>query len=156
MVQKLTRHVRLLLLATLLLAPAAWALAPVGKFNVGGATVVDVQTGLEWQKDVSATKMTWAVASATCADLSLGGKDDWRLPEVQELLSLVDFTVTGLNPYIDATAFGGTPWGMYWTATPPPVFQGGTQRFFVSFGSNSGPAWGPTPPDGTLYVRCVR
>jgi len=147
----------LTLLAVLLLGSVAWATAPSGKFNTTAETVVDVHTQLTWQRTVGATKLTWAQAAALCDGLDLAGKDDWRLPHLQELYSLVDFNVAGVNPYIDATAFPDTPFGAFWSATPPPPFAASNNRFFVSFGGNYGPNHGLTPMDSPVaFVRCVR
>lgn len=49
----------------------------------------DPQTGLEWQYR-SPGKMTWHDALEYARSLRLGGKDDWRLPFVSELESLLD------------------------------------------------------------------
>ncbi|MBF0237055.1 MAG: DUF1566 domain-containing protein, partial [SAR324 cluster bacterium] len=47
-------------------------------------TVVDRQTGLEWQK-TDEGKKTWNAAVSYCEGLRLGGYEDWRLPAVKEL-----------------------------------------------------------------------
>ena len=58
----------------------------------GAGTVTDNLTGFMWAKDANAAGLkTWDGALAYCNDLILGGHDDWRLPTVKELLSLVDF-----------------------------------------------------------------
>jgi len=55
-------------------------------------TVTDNLTGLMWAKDANAAGLeTWDGALTYCNDLILGGHDDWRLPNVKELLSLTDF-----------------------------------------------------------------
>jgi len=51
----------------------------------------DPETGLEWQCE-SPGKMTWYEAQEYAASLSLDGKDDWRLPTLAELESLLDRT----------------------------------------------------------------
>jgi uncharacterized protein DUF1566 len=51
-----------------------------------------LRTGLMWAKDADATRpQDWEDALAYCNALILGGHDDWRLPNVKELLSLTDF-----------------------------------------------------------------
>jgi len=49
---------------------------------------VDAATGLGWQKRVSDT-MTWADGIAYCDALALDGRDDWHLPTISELRSIV-------------------------------------------------------------------
>ena len=69
--------------------------------------------------------ISWKSSLAHCEGLTWGGKDDWRLPNVKELRSLVD---TGKrSPAIDATMFPNTPYygagmtsqnaGQYWSST---------------------------------------
>jgi Protein of unknown function (DUF1566) len=77
-------------------------------YAVGSTTVTDNWTGLDWQQPV--TTMTYDFAGATqyCADLSLDGHDDWRLPSPWELLTLADFKRQEY-PAVDPTAFADTP-----------------------------------------------
>jgi len=78
--------------------------------------VTDEVTGLEWQGEVG-EKKTFAEAVAGAAGFDLGGYDDWRLPTIKELYSLIDFEGTDPSgcetlegcaavPYIDTAAFG--------------------------------------------------
>jgi len=68
---------------------------------------------LEWSPTLGDSKrMTYAEAEKACAALGEG----WRLPTVQELLALVDYT--RCDPAIDIERFPDTKSGAYWTATP--------------------------------------
>jgi hypothetical protein len=49
----------------------------------------DPKTGLEWQY-VYAGEMSWSEAIEYAKSLSLNGKDDWRIPTVLELDTLLD------------------------------------------------------------------
>jgi formylglycine-generating enzyme required for sulfatase activity len=49
----------------------------------------DPKAGLEWQVE-SPGKMTWYEAQEYAESLSLDGKNDWRLPTLAELESLLD------------------------------------------------------------------
>jgi formylglycine-generating enzyme required for sulfatase activity len=51
----------------------------------------DPKTGLEWQCQ-SPGEMTWHKAQNYARSLSLDGKNDWRLPSLVELESLLDRT----------------------------------------------------------------
>ncbi|WP_432735289.1 DUF1566 domain-containing protein [Maridesulfovibrio sp. FT414] len=55
-------------------------------------TVEDKATGLIWQQADSGKKLNWEEALAYCENLSLAGRSDWRLPNVKELQSIVDYT----------------------------------------------------------------
>ncbi|MDA3815217.1 MAG: DUF1566 domain-containing protein [Patescibacteria group bacterium] len=64
----------------------------------GNGTVTDKNTGLMWMKQnfVSESKTVFGAygldgATEACANLELEGHDDWRLPNIKELASLVDF-----------------------------------------------------------------
>jgi hypothetical protein len=49
----------------------------------------DPKTGLEWQRH-SPGEMTWYEAQEYARSLSLGGRNDWRLPTAAELETLLD------------------------------------------------------------------
>jgi len=60
--------------------------------------------------------------------IGLCGFDNWRLPKITELMSIVDFSgpVPGINntvPLIDENFFPNTNTAFYWTATPAAVFH---------------------------------
>ena len=57
--------------------------------TVNAATWVDPQTDLEWQIE-SPGWMSWHEAQAYVLKLSMNDKDDWRIPTVSELESLLD------------------------------------------------------------------
>jgi len=59
--------------------------------NEDGKTVTDRSTGLVWQKEKADAAKSWQGALAYCQDLFLAEIDDWRLPNVNELLSLIDY-----------------------------------------------------------------
>lgn len=79
-------------------------------------TVTDTATGLMWQKATQAgPPKSWESAIADCESLSLANHDDWRLPDRNELLSLVDFS--RYNSSIDPSFFPDTVLSYYWTST---------------------------------------
>ena len=65
--------------------------------------VEDKSTGLMWQDDgkVITRFQTWGGAIWECGTLSLGGYDDWRLPNYNELLSIMDFNRPAGEPLIN-------------------------------------------------------
>ncbi len=76
----------------------------------GDGTVTDVNTGLMWAQDPG-DKLTFDEAVDGAASYDLAGYDDWRLPTVKELYSLIAFSgVVGTieddsAPYIDTDYF---------------------------------------------------
>jgi len=59
----------------------------------GNGTVTDNLTGFMWTKDAQEIKGTkkWNDALTLCNNFNFAGYTDWRLPNVRELLSLIDF-----------------------------------------------------------------
>ncbi|RJO68997.1 MAG: DUF1566 domain-containing protein [Myxococcales bacterium] len=57
--------------------------------------VVDAVTNLMWQRSYGYGK-NWGNALKYCEQLELGGYDDWRVPNVNELASLVDYAISNL------------------------------------------------------------
>ncbi len=84
--------------------------------NNGDGTVTDLNTGLMWQQtpdtngdgkiDVN-DKMTFETALNGASSFTLVGYNDWRLPTIKELYSLMNFNgATGTIPYLDTNYFG--------------------------------------------------
>ena len=82
--------------------------------------MIDKVTGLTWQRSFTPGQtLTDGQALATAANLANGGaglcgKKDWRIPTVNELLSLMDFSLTGVTS-INADAFDVMT-GAYWSS----------------------------------------
>jgi hypothetical protein len=60
----------------------------------GDAVVEDSLTGLMWAKDF-AEDLTWTEALEYCDNLEYASSDDWRLPNIHELNSLVSQNTVG-------------------------------------------------------------
>ncbi|ETR68273.1 MAG: fimh-like protein [Candidatus Magnetoglobus multicellularis str. Araruama] len=69
----------------------------------GNGTITDKSTCLIWQKNASNKTMAWNQALSYCENLRLSGKSDWRLPNLEELRSIVDYSK--YNPAIDEAIF---------------------------------------------------
>ena len=83
--------------------------------------ITDSITGLVWQDNETVEK-SWVEAISYCEALTLGGNDDWRLPNKKELLSIVDYTTThpALSSAFQNTNSGdGSFWPSYayWSST---------------------------------------
>jgi hypothetical protein len=89
-------------------------------YDTNAADVVtDNLTHLLWQKAVGDTALTFAEAEQACADLTLGGRSDWRLPSRIELVSLVDFTGLRVGN-VDDVAFPDAPAAPIWSCSSGP------------------------------------
>jgi PKD repeat protein len=87
-----------------------------GRFiDNGDGTVTDTATGLMWQQ-FSGMERSWKAALSYCENFRLAGYADWRLPNKNELQSLVDYSK--YSPAIDTLFFPDTQSDKaYWTST---------------------------------------
>lgn len=65
--------------------------------------VLDNNTGLMWQQSVPGKSYTWANAKTYCSNLEYAGYSDWRVPDPQELLTIVDNST--FDPAVSTTNF---------------------------------------------------
>jgi hypothetical protein len=88
----------------------------------GDGTVTDHATGLMWVKDpqngpgspFDAT-MDWDDAIDNCLALSYAGHTDWRLPNINELCSIIDFENASMKVWSPLVLADGSYY--YWSAT---------------------------------------
>jgi len=94
----------------------------------GDGTVTDSESGLMWMQATADGNddgtfnavddaMTWQEALYWCENLSLAGYDDWRLPTIKELHSLVDYEEMIDDPVISTAYFPETVSSQYWSST---------------------------------------
>ena len=115
--------------------------------------VEDIHTGLEWQRQDDGVDRDRSSACEYCKDLVLDGHDDWRIPELYELSSIVDYSNS--NPSISTEVFSSRPadyW--YWSGSRGGRDNGNLPWLvhfkygFVNFYYDK--------YNYDLYVRCVR
>jgi hypothetical protein len=58
----------------------------------GDGTITDNATGLMWAQDDNGTGVYWEDALTYAESSTLAGHNDWRLPNVKELQSIVDYS----------------------------------------------------------------
>ena len=122
----------------------------------------DNYTGLSWQRDGAASGLlSWEAAEAYCAALTLGDFEDWRLPSVRELATLVD--EWQVAPSINRTVFPNTRYGArsnnwYWASNAQ---RGGAVAHwglnfddgFTGFNAGASGAWNYWTQG---HAKCVR
>ncbi|MDD4735639.1 MAG: DUF1566 domain-containing protein [Kiritimatiellae bacterium] len=106
---------------------------PDPRFTVQSDTnmVLDNLTGLMWARNGDLPgSSTWNSAIDYCNSLDCGGYDDWRLPNMNELLSLVAYN--RYNPAIPSGhPFNNVSGVKYWSSTTYP--QNTTYAWCVDF-----------------------
>jgi hypothetical protein len=151
---------------------------PAYKDN-GDGTVTDLNTGLMWQK-TPGDKVKYDEAVAAADDFVLAGYDDWRLPTIKELYSLILFSGTDpapesvepAVPFIDTSYFdfeyGDISAGeriidaQYWSSTEyvGTTMNGAATVFGVNFADGRIKGYprdiGPQGQPKTEFVRYVR
>jgi len=124
------------------------------ELSKSGNVVSDSKTGLDWQDISENNSITynWQEAINYCESLTLDTYDDWRLPNINELKTLIDRSK--INPAIKEVVFEYVKSSHYWSST--------------SVVSNENDAWGiyfyfghvvdgeDNTKDDNNYVRCVR
>ncbi len=116
--------------------------------------VFDHVTGLMWQKSGSKKYLTYAEAQTYIKKLNqerFAGYDDWRLPTIPELKSLLEPEESSNGLYIDSIFDKTQRW--CWSADRQSVSGSSSAAWYVSFYSG-GVYW--RAPDDTRYVRAVR
>jgi hypothetical protein len=149
--------------------------APAGRFvDNGDETITDTMTGLMWEKKTSAVgsgtstldvrdvdnTYTWEYAMhdyldrlngrlvANAAEKPFSPYNDWRLPTLQELQTLLEPASPGrINP-----AFGANAAGHYWTSSRR-LLGPSEVPWYISF-ANDIPVYVGQP--FRLHVRAVR
>jgi len=95
--------------------------------NNTDGTITDNATGLMWVQDGTGlgcnngSTLAWAAAITFAEGLDFAGYSDWRLPNVKELQSIVDYGT--YNPAIDSV-FTNTQSDYYWSSTTYAVNTG--------------------------------
>ncbi len=133
--------------------------------NNNDGTITDLGTGLLWSRGDGGTPMTWSNALAWVQSKNASnylGHGDWRMPNVKELQSLVNYSnapdYNGL-PAIDTNYFtctaitneaGQPDWGYYWTSSTHWTYSlnntGAGEADYIAFGRalgwpSSNPKW---------------
>jgi len=85
-------------------------------------TVTDTLTGLMWTQDASLNGFNlWSESLDFCMALDVAGHENWRLPNVKELLSLIDYgNYSPALPVEHPFSSVASGW-CYWTSTTSPL-----------------------------------
>ena len=144
--------------------PPAWSKAlrcdkhacPRFELVLGGAAVLDHETGLVWERSPSLGLLGWHNAMHFCNLLNVGNRLGWHLPTIEQLASLIDTS----SPNYPSGDGGGLPVGhpftgvpafaAFWSATTSAF--GTDQAMSIGFGSPQS----AVKTGGAFNVWCVR
>ncbi|RJQ21248.1 MAG: DUF1566 domain-containing protein [Nitrospiraceae bacterium] len=114
-------------------AGATW---PNPRFTVNGDCVTDNLTGLMRPRNGDLAGMTsWYSAIDYANDLTLCGYSDWRLPNLNELESLVNAEVSNTATWLNTQGFYNVRSSRYWSSTSCAFDTG---RAWVVYMGNGG------------------
>jgi hypothetical protein len=114
----------------------------------GDGTITDNLTGLIWQQEDDNTTRNFENASTYCSDLTIATKSNFRVPTIEELLTLNHYNTT--NPSIDAVFTNTYPYH-YWSNT---TFSNDTLSAHTVNFSNA--ELSILPKNSGIHVRCVQ
>lgn len=116
-------------------------------------TVIDMATMLMWRQETAKDMMTWQSALAYCAGLTIAdtGYDDWRLPNINELQTLKDYSKG--NTATVTAAFPDNLLGSYWSSSTRGDIAESFHKWFLIFGGGSISYSGATTPMYAIAVR---
>lgn len=127
--------------------------------NMDNNAVLDRETGLVWERAPKSTALTFNSANRYCQHLIIGNRYGWRMPQTEELFSLLD--PTQKSNFINAPAalppghpFGTVFGGAHWVkdrAAPP--FNNNAQMLILFVDD---PLINNTDDESLHAVWCVR
>jgi hypothetical protein len=138
------------------------ATGPDSSFAIhSDGTVTDITTGLMWMRcsigqkwdgktcSGTAAKFSWAEGLKAAGSHEFAGRRDWRLPNKNELESVVEGRC--FFPAINGRVFPATPTAFFWSSSPYAALSSGA--WSVDFGSG---AVNASIKSGLNHIRLVR
>ena len=134
-------------------------------YSRDGDIVIDNITGLHWEDNESIEK-PWITqgnydaddynntsgdtATTYCENFTLGGHEDWRLPSIEELETIVNYGED--EPALTKNIFRNYTSSLYWSSTAP-VFDQISYAWYIYFGDGD---TGGSDKSRNNHVRCIR
>lgn len=128
----------------------------------GNGTITDNATSLMWMQDDSGEGMNWESALNYSENHEFAGHSDWRLPNVKELQSIIDYSRSpatsssaAIDPLFNCSQITDegdeTNYPFYWTGTTHANMstQAGGAAAYIAFGEALG--FMEMPPESGTY-----
>jgi hypothetical protein len=134
---------------------------PINRFiENGDGTVTDTVTKLTWKRCSEGLSgelcekgepliYTWQEALKVAAESNFSGKNDWRLPDIKELNSIIERQCT--MPAINEIVFPATPTMSFWASTPYAGNPAYAWNVYFPYGISDG-----NSKSYRFFVRLVR
>jgi len=118
----------------------------------GDGTITDNATGLMWMQNDNGEGLNWEEALNYAENLDYAGYSDWRLPNIKELQSIVDYAHSpetsgsaAIDPLFNISEIsneaGETDYPYFWSSTTHATWvegQEGAGAAYISFGRAMG------------------
>lgn len=97
-------------------AGVAW---PAPRFSVDatGDCLIDNLTRLMWVRSPEINSMTWRQALDLANNLTVCNTSDWRLPNINELESMLNLDAADQAVFLNSEGFSGIQASGYWTSS---------------------------------------
>jgi hypothetical protein len=118
----------------------------------GDGTVTDENTKLMWFQEDDGVTRTQVAAVDYCSSSENYGYTDWRLPSIQELKDITDYSK--INSAIDETVFTNPQNGRYWSSTLHP--NNTSRALYLDFSKGVNNVANNDDVTVLYYSRCVR
>ncbi|MBT0664809.1 DUF1566 domain-containing protein [Geobacter pelophilus] len=134
---------------------------PINRFvNNEDGTISDSATGLIWKRCSEGLSgstcengapeiFTWQEALQSAVNSSFAGKNDWRLPNIKELGSIVERQCS--MPAINEIVFPATPTMSFWSSSPFAENKNFAWNIYFPYGISDG-----NDKNYKFFVRLVR
>ncbi|MCP5064357.1 MAG: DUF1566 domain-containing protein [Ignavibacteriae bacterium] len=130
----------------------------------GNNTITDNATNLMWTQNDNGEGVNWEDALTWVNEKNTSnylGYNDWRLPNVKELQSIVDYSrspattnTAAIDPLFNCTSIidegGSENYPFYWSSTTHENMVNGSNAAYLSFGEALG--WMEMPPNSGSYT----
>ena len=112
--------------------------------GLAGSCITDTLTGLMWESKPSSTTYSWTNAIANVESMNtapsapgynLCGFTDWRLPNINELRSLINYGQASPDAWLNTQGFSNVQHSHYWSSSVYASSKG--YAWYVSFNDGS-------------------
>jgi hypothetical protein len=118
----------------------------------GDGTITDNASGLMWMQNDNGEGLNWEESLEYAENLDYAGYSDWRLPNIKELQSIVDYTLSletsssaAIDPLFNISEItneaGETDYPYFWSSTTHATWVEGNEGSpgaYISFGRAMG------------------